>query len=207
MSKEDVKEYIHSEKRNAHSTGEQVQIAHAMWENNIGPRHDGIKRSEVEETLGLSLDHKPKTSLKHLVEIDLVKEFKNPGPDTFVIATWREEDAIINGGVPEAAEEGIESLIRHIHRDDTPGPDDTSVVADGGKTVRSIVAAQFDYDPESIEDYLRTGDPVDKLNRSVEAIEEADHLETTDDYGEVRFINAAYRYRLTSKAVNKYEVN
>ena len=206
MAKKHAEDEIRDEKDNAHSTDEQVEISHGMWDHNIGPAHDGVKRASVEDALGLDLDHKPKTSLKHLVDIDMVEEFRRPGPDTFVIADWREEDAFIMGEVEETATEAIEALIDHMHDDDPIEGDDTPAVADGaGPTIRNTVADAFDYEPTAVEEQLRIGDPLEKLNDAVEAIQEEDDLETRDDYGEIVFINQAYRYRLTPKAVRLYE--
>ncbi|MDS0220144.1 hypothetical protein NDI54_02140 [Haloarcula sp. S1AR25-5A] len=206
MAKEHAEDEIRDEKSNAHSTDEQVEISHGMWDYDVGPAHDGIKRANVEDELHLDLDHKPKTSLKHLVDIDMVEEFRRPGPDTFVIADWRDEDAFIMGEVEETATEAIEALIDHMHDDDPIEGDDTPAVADGaGPTIRNTVASAFDYKPAAVEEQLRIGDPLEKLNDAVEAIQEEDDLETRDDYGEIVFINQAYRYRLTPKAVRLYE--
>jgi hypothetical protein len=206
MSKEHAEDEIRTEKGNAHSTDEQVEISHGMWDHNVGPAHDGIKRADVEDELGLNLNHKPKTSLKHLVDIDMVEEFRRPGPDTFVIAEWRDEDAFIMGEVEKAANKAIEALIDHMHNDDPIEGDDTPAVADGaGPTIRATVADTFDYEPAAVEEQLRIGDPLEKLNDAVQAIQEEDDLETRDDYGEIVFINQAYRYRLTPKAVRLYE--
>jgi len=206
MAKKHVEREIRGEKSNARSVGEQVEISHAMWDNSISPAHDGIKRADVEKKLSLDLEHNAKTSLKHLVDIDIVEEFQRPGPDTFVIAEWRDEDAIINGEVEEAAENGVESLIDHMHDDDPVEGDDTPAVADGaGSTIRNTVADAFDYTPAAVEEHLRTGDSLEKLNTAVEAIEEDEDLETREDYGEIVFVNPAYRYRLTSQAVQLYE--
>lgn len=205
MSKSDVREHIEAEKANARSTDELVTIAHAMWDHEIGPQHDGLKRAQIEDALSLDLDYKPKTCLKHLVDIDIVEEFTRPGPDTYVIADWRDEDAFIMGEVTEAAEGAIESLIDHMQDDDPAGGDPDTAVADGGVTIRATLATRFDYEPRAVEENLRAGDPVDKLNEAVSTIEETDGLETRDDYGEVVFINKTYRYRLTTAAVKRYE--
>lgn len=94
-----------------------------------------------------------------------------------------------------------------MQNDEMPDEGSPSVAADGaGTTIRSEVADHFDLKPDAVEQHLRTGDPVDKLNGAVEAIEDDDHdLETGDDYGSIIFINQAYRYRLTSHAVGLYE--
>lgn len=205
MSKSDAEAYIRERKSDTYSVDEQVEMSHSFWDARIGPTHDGIRRADIENRLGLDLDHTVKTSVKHLVDIGMVEEFTRPGPSTLVIATWR-EDGVINGEVDEAAGEGVENLIAHMHDDDPPEGEDTPAVADGaGSTVRSTVADAFDLLPGGVEDYLRTGDQVEKLNVAVEAIEDNGDLSTRDDYGEIIFVNPAYRYRLTERAVTLYE--
>lgn len=207
MAKSTVNAYIEAEKANAQSTDEQVEIAHSMWDHGIGPQHDGLKRSQIEDRLGLDLDFTTKTSLKHLVDISIVEEFTRPGPGTYVIADWREgNDAFIMGEVSEVAGQGVEALIAHMREDDPIEGDDSPAIADGtGPTIRTKLAETFEYEPHAVEEHLRTGDPVDKLNDAVEAIQETDDLETRDDYGEIQFVNQAYRYRLTPKAVRLYQ--
>lgn len=206
MAKDDIERYIRTRKSRTLSVDEQIEISHRKWDRTIGPSHEGIKRMEVEEELGLDLDYEPGTSLSHLVEIDLVDEFLRPGPDTLVIASWL-EDGVINGEVEETADEAVEALIAHMQDDDPADDGRSPVVADGaGTTVRREVADRFDLVPEGVEDHLRTGDPVEKLNDAVDAIEDEDNeLETRDDYGEILFINPAYRYRLTPTAVELYQ--
>ncbi|MFB6186072.1 MAG: hypothetical protein ABEI86_04290, partial [Halobacteriaceae archaeon] len=77
-------------------------------------------------------------------------------------------------------------------------PGDRVVIADGaGRTIRSILAEEFEIPPEDIESHLREGDRLTKLNRAVDAIEESEDIDRGDDYGRVIFRNAAYRYRLS----------
>jgi hypothetical protein len=206
MSHDDIEREIRRAKSKAHSVDEQIEIAHAMWERGIGPGHDGIKRAETEERLDIDLEFKTKTSLKHLVDTNILEEFRRPGPNTYVLADWQDEDPFIMGEVTEVAEEAVESLIRHIRADDPSEDSDSTAIADGrGVTLREVVAEKFDFDPSAIEDCLRSADPVEKLNTAVEAIEEHDDFETREDYGEIVFINAPYRYRLTERAVSLYK--
>jgi len=205
MAKVDVETYIHGEKRNTHSTDDQVKIAHAMWDCGKPPDEQGVKRTALEEVLGLDLDYSAKTCLRHLEEINIVDEYREPGPDTYVIADWHDE-VFIMGMVDEAADEGIEALIDHVQDNDPAAGDDTPAVADGaGIILRQVVAQQFDLEPGSLERYLRGDNQVDKLNDAVEGIEGHDDFETQDDYGEIRFVNVPYRYRLTAFAVDLYE--
>lgn len=205
MSKQDVEDYIRREKRHTHSLDDQVKISHAMWDYGILPDEEGGKRSDLADELGLNLDYSLKTSLRHLEEIDIVDEYLEPGPETYVIADWHEETFIM-GMVDEAAEEGIEALIDHVQDEDPVSGDETPVAADGaGITLRHVVADQFDLQPQALEDHLRGDNKVEKLNDAVEGIEAHEDFETRDDYGEIRFVNVPYRYRLTAFAVDLYE--
>jgi hypothetical protein len=53
-----------------------------------------------------------------------------------------------------------------------------------------------------VTDYLRSGDPIDRLNAAVEAIESSEEVSKSEDYGQIVFLNQAYRYRLTEHARN-----
>jgi hypothetical protein len=176
-----------------------------MWDNNIGPDHEGLKRKEIEDALGLSLDHRSKTVLHHLEEIGIVEEFVS-GPPKLAIAEWMDDGdgEIVLGWVDEAAEQGLSALADEIG---SPSPDSVAATADGsGVTLRSVVASELDLISEKVEDYLRTtSSPVDVLNQAVDAIEETDSLDKGDDYGRIAFINTPYRYRLTQMAVDLYE--
>jgi len=45
-------------------------------------------------------------------------------------------------------------------------------LADGaGRTVRSILATEFDVAPEAVPEYLRSESPIDRLNAAIDAIE------------------------------------
>lgn len=204
MGQEDLERFIRAEKRNARSTDEQVNIALAMADQGIGPAHEGIVRSQIEDELGLDLHYNAGTSLGHLVEIELIEEFTPPGPTTFVIS--QRLDEIILGRVEETAAEDIELLIDHMQDDDPADADDTVAVADGsGTTVRRVLSNRFDIVPDAVEQYLRTGDQVEKLNASIDALEEHDDAEVGDDYDRIIFRNVAYRYRLTERAVSLLE--
>lgn len=205
MSKQEVDTYIHRKKQNTHSVDNLIKIAHAMWDHRKHPNEEGVKRSALVDELGLDLDYSAKTCLNHLTEIDILEEYRKPGPKTYVIADWHDE-VFIMGMVDEAADEGIEAVIDHVRDEDPISGDDTPAVADGaGITLRQVVAKQFDLQPAALEQHLRGGDQVGKLNSAVEAIEKHDDFEPRDDYGEIRFINVPYRYRLTEFAVDLYE--
>lgn len=208
MTKAHVERYIRTEKNRVKNTDELVEISHGVWDHDYGPASDGIPYKEAEEKLGLDLVGGTRRSFEHLVDIDMLEKMNKPkSPNRYTVADWRKgNDAFVMGEVPEAAQQGIENLIEHIHDDDPASGDDSPVVADGsGATVRGIVASEFNVMAETIEGTLREGDPVDRLNDAVEAIEEADDVEPRDDYGEIRFINPPKHYRLTERAVELYE--
>jgi len=202
----DATSFIRERKRNTRSIDEQVQIARAMWEQNVDQDHDGLKRKEIEGELGLTLRYKPRTSLHHLEEIGIVEEFVRR-PETLVIAEWMDdgEGEIVLGRVEEAAQEGLTALADHVESEEPT--DKTVAVADGaGSTLQSVIASEMDLIPEEVENYLRsTTEPVEVLNRAVEAIEEDDNLTVGADYGKIVFINTPYRYRLTEMAASLCE--
>lgn len=208
MGKTHAEREIRTKKRHTRSVGEQVQIDHAMWDNAIVPNHDGIRAAEIEDRLGLDLTFNPRTSLGHLAEIDMVEEFFPPGPEVLAIAEWMGDDGeVVLGEVDEAAEEGIEALIDDIRDSDSPEGGDAPAVADGGAaTLRHVVADTFDLEPEAVEEHLKsTDDQVKALNKAVDSIEETEGFDLGDDYGRIAFINRAYRYRLTDKAIDLYQ--
>ena len=204
MTNADLEQYIRAEKARTDSIDEQVTIAHAMWDADLDQGHDGVKRADLEDELGLDLEYNIGTSLGHLEEIDVVDTTTPSGPSWYVISERR--DTIINGEVDETAATDIERLITDMQADDPATDDETSAVADGaGVTVRTVVANEFDIMPEAVEQFLRKGDQVDKLNKAIDAIEDHDDVEMGDDYGRIIFRGAAYRYRLTKKAVDLCE--
>lgn len=194
--------YIRDQNPNTHSVADQISVATALYENGIGPDQEGLTRNEIAERL--AFEYSPRTVLNHLVDIDLLEEFQPPGPSTYVISERR--DQIINGEVEETVEEEIERLIDHMvaHMDDRivpmddGQPGDRVVVADGaGRTIRSILAEEFEIPSDDVESHLRDDDRLTKLNRAVDAIEESEDIDKGDDYGRVIFRSPAYRYRLS----------
>ncbi|MFC3957658.1 hypothetical protein [Halovivax cerinus] len=76
-----------------------------------------------------------------------------------------------------------------------------AVAGGAGRTIRNILAAEFGVEPEQVIDFLRSGDPVDRLNTAVEAIESAEEVTKSEYYGQIVFVRPAYRYRLTELAM------
>jgi hypothetical protein len=182
----------------------QIAIIHWLWMNDYGPHSDGVKRSSIEDEIGESLDHTIRISLDHLGDLGLVEEYLKRDT-TYVIAEWH-PDVFIMGQVEEAAAEGIEALIDDI-QDRDPADEDTAVAADGaGISLRQVVADRFGLFPDAVEEHLRDGDPVERLNEAVDAIQESEDFEVGDGYGEVTFRNPAYRYRLTEAAQRLYSL-
>lgn len=206
MAKDDARSYIRREKRNTRSIADQVEIAHAMWDEDIGHDHDGLKASEIEDELGLNLEFTVKTSLKHLGDIGVLEEFKPAGPDTFAIATWKDggEGEIVNGEVGEAAREALTALADEVEEHNAGTGQATA--ADGGQPIiRSVLADEFDLVADRVPEFLRTTDrEVDVLNDAVDAIEANDDVEVSEDYGKIAFINMPHRFRLTEWAEEVY---
>lgn len=208
MTREHAEREIRSNKRRTLSVDEQVTLSHTLWDNDIGPEHNGLRRGEIVDRFDLDLEYDPKTSLDHLRDLDMVEAFFPPGPRNLAIAEWMGDDGeIVNGEVDEAAEEGIESLVDHIQDTDVHGEGGSPAVADGaGTTLRHVVADEFDLELPAVEEHLHgAADQVEALNDAVDAIEESDAWDPRDDYGKINFVHTAYRYRLTPKAVRLYQ--
>jgi len=202
--------YIREQKGNTASVADQISVATALYEAGVGPDHDGLTRSEIAERLAFK--YSSRTVLSHLVDIDILEEFQLPGPSTYVISERR--DQIINGEVEETIEEEIESLIDHMvtHIDDRivamdeGQTGDRVVLADGaGRTIRSILADEFEIRSTEVEAYLRDGDKLSNLNEAVDAIKESEDVDKEDEYGRIIFRTPAYRYRLSSHGMKLAE--
>jgi DNA-binding HxlR family transcriptional regulator len=208
--------YIRDRKENTASLDAQIAVAKAFPRHDIGPDDDGLKRSEINEELDVDIQYQLRTVLDHLVEIDILEQVEPAGPDVFAIS--ERLDDIVNGRVQDEAERNIEALVRHIDDElqavqleeeaaewdeqDTAVTAPSVALADGaGRSIRSILAAEFDVAPEHVADYLRSGDPVDRLNTTVEAIESSEEVTKSEDYGRILFVSPAYRYRLSQTAV------
>jgi len=212
-----LEQYIREQKANTHSVNDQVTVAKAFYKAKITPEKEGIKRTELLDTLDIDIEYRPQTVLSHLVDAGVLSQTAPPGPDVFVIS--ERLDDIVNGQVTEEAEANIDSLIAHIddelqvselsgdaaERDG--GHSNTSApsiaVADGaGRSIRSILATAFEIEPEQVTNFLRSGDPVERLNMAVEAIESSEEITKSEDYGKIVFVSPAYRYRLTEQAMS-----
>lgn len=214
---ERLERYIRERKGETRSIDDQVKIATAFFEAGIGPDHDGIKRTDVLEQFDAEIDYQPRTVLKHLVDVGLLEETAPPGPDVFAIS--ERVDEIVNRRVTEEAETNIDALVSHIDDElQSVALDEDAAelagsqsrvaapsvaVADGaGRTIRSILAEAFGVDPERVPEYLRSGDPVDRLNTAIDAVESTEEVSKSEDYGRIVFVHQAYRYRLTERAMD-----
>lgn len=209
--------YVREHADETGSVDDQAEVVAAFHDAGIGPDHDGIRRTEIAERLVVDIDHQLRTVLSHLVEIDLLEETAPPGPDVFAI---RERlDEIVNGNVMSEAEENVEALVAHIDDElqsvELGGETIESVESEGssaapsvaladgtGRTIRSILADEFHVDRNGVVEYLRSGDPVERLNAAVDAIESADEVTKSEAYGRIVFVRPAYRYRLTDRALD-----
>jgi len=168
--------------------------------------HEGDGKADSGKNI--SLDFSLRTCVEHLREIDVIERRKPPGPDVFVVG--ERIDEIINERVEEYAEEEIESLIRHMDGEIERiqkirlNPDDsneqTVAMTDGsGKTIRQVLAQKFGVPSEDIEEYLREGNKISKLNEAVQAIKEDDDLESGEEYGEILFLAQPHQYGLARR--------
>lgn len=212
-----LERYIRERKGNTHSVDDQVSVAKAFYNARIGPEDDGIKRAELRDSLDVDIEYQPGTVLDHLVDAGVLAQISPSGPGVFAISERLDE--IVNGQVTEEAEANLDALIAHIHDElqvttlsenaaegdgSQAGVSAPSVaVADGaGRTIRSILATEYNIEPEQVTDFLRSGDPVDRLNTAVEAIESSEEVTKSEDYGQIVFVRPAYRYRLTDQAID-----
>lgn len=209
-----VERFVRERMSNARSVDDQVEVAKAFYEAGIGPDHEGIKRPDLADRIDLDVEYDLRTVLRHLVDVGLVEEVSPPGPDVFAIS--ERSDEIVTGRATEAAEECIEALVAHVddelqsvelERDGDESEAVTSTpsvaLADGaGRTVRSILASSFGVAPERVVEHLRSGDPVERLNRAVDAIESSEEVSESEDDGRIAFVRPAYRYRLAERAMD-----
>ncbi len=211
-----IERYLRQEKPSSRTVADQVKIVIALYENDIGPDTDGIKRSGLSDTVDESLECRLETALDQLIAAGLVERLTPSGPDVFAIS--ERLDKIVNGQVTDEAETNIDALIAHIDDelqsvklDDKAAEIDNSHAAttepsvalgDGaGRAIRSILAAEFDVPPEGVPEYLRSGNPVEKLNTAIDTIESSREVTKSEEYGRIVFVHQAYRYRLTDRAV------
>lgn len=200
---------------NTHDTDAMVRVLEAFFKAGIGPDDEGITSRELTDLAEIDSEYQPRTLLEQLVDSGFLEVSEPSGPDVFAISERR--DAIVSGDVTAEAEENIEALIAHIddelqpveladtapERDaagDTP-PTPSMAVSDGaGRTIRSILAAEFNVAPERVGSFLREGDPVAKLNTAVTAIESSEEMAKAEDYGHIVFVKQADQYRLSETA-------
>ncbi|QGA81947.1 hypothetical protein [Halomicrobium sp. LC1Hm] len=211
-----LERFLRERKGDTHSIDDQVTVAKAFYNAGIGPDEAGIKRTELLDSLAVDIEYQPRTVLNHLVDAGILAQTAPPGPDVFAIS--ERLDDIVNGQVTAEAQANLDALIAHIDDElqvtalsedaaEQDGPQAHSsapsiAVADSaGRSVRSILASEFGIEPEQVTDYLRSGDPVDRLNTAVEAIESSEEVTKSEDYGQIVFVRPAYRYRLTEQAM------
>lgn len=213
---EELDRIIREHRPQSTTIDDQIAVVKSFYEADIGPDHDGIRRTELDEELDIDLDHSPYTVLSNLVDCGLLEKFSPPGPDVFAIS--ERNDEFVLGQVTEEAERSIEAIVSHVDDELQPvtltsgsaelaeGDEDGSTpsvaMADGaGRTIRRVLAEAFDVRPEAVVEHLRSGDPVDRLNTAMDAIESAEEVRQSEEYGRIVFVNQAYRYRLTERAI------
>lgn len=209
--------YVRERNERTRSLDDQIDLAEALYRNEIGPDHEGLTLNELRDQLDLDLQYQLQTLVDHLVEVGVLERVEPSGPDVFAISERRDE--IVNGHVEEEAERNIEALVRDIHdelqtvqvdedaaeltQQDTENLEPSVGRADGaGRTIRSILAADFSIPPERVVEFLRSGDPVDRLDAAIDAIESSDEVRSSKGYGRILFVRRAHRYRLSQMATD-----
>jgi hypothetical protein len=196
---------IREEKKRTRSVDDQINLVMAMFEADVGPENEGLKRTELESQSDLELEFTLGTILSHLIDLGLVEKVSQPGPDFYAISERTNE--VVNGRIDDEVKQNIEGLIAHI--DEEPHFAKESQFSEGGpialtdgagRTLRSILAEEFAIMPQKVESYLRKGDSLDRLNSAIKAIEQSDTISKKDEYDTIVFRRSAYRYRLTEKA-------
>lgn len=202
MARSDVVRYIKRRNRHIPSVDDHIDLAHAFYNEGIGPAHEGIREAQFEEVFDISLEYSIETSRNHLLRINLLERDMPSGPDSIVVADWH-DPSIILGKVTETARKGIEALIAELP--DEAG-DTAPAVADGGiATLRDVLAVEFGCATTDLEEVLRSDDPVPTLNLAVDAIEDDGRYSVGPDYGRIELKNTACRYRLSTFAWDLYE--
>lgn len=199
--------YLNNANEHAKSIEDQVRLVEFLYEEGITPGNSGLTRNEVSQAVG-EIDYGISTLLGHLEDVGLIEEHQPSGPSTYVVSERLGQ--IINGQVEEVVAEDLDALIAHmddeIYDFRTEQFDEGTAVAvpDGaGRTIRQILAAEFDIQPDAVEDYLRegNGDRLERLNRAIKAIEASEEVSKSGEYGKILFRKPAKRYRLTEKAI------
>lgn len=207
MSKKHVEKRIKSNADCLGTVNEQIQIAHAMWEREIGPNSDGIRQNNISEELDIGLGANTGATLQHLVNIGIVEEALPTGSKRLVFASWLGRGgSFVNEDVDTTISEAVENLINHIHENDKTSTDGTGTTNRTNTIIRDLIANQFNLDSDSVEKFLRdTDDQIGVLNDTVELIREHDDIQVHDGYGEIYFLQQPYKYRLTEKSIYLYD--
>ncbi|GGK83368.1 hypothetical protein [Haloarcula sebkhae] len=140
-------------------------------------------------------------ALDNLVDIGILQR-SNPGGDRTYVISERLDD-IVNGEFEETLRTDREALIEHIKDDDPPEEPEDVAVADGGVTVRQVVAEALEVVSEGVEARLRAGDATDQrepLNTAVDAIADDEDIVKRDTYGKILLRKSGYQYRFSESA-------
>lgn len=209
MSEFDPGPYIRDEHGHQPSVEDQIHLAHFLREHDVTPTGNELKQKEIAELLDehdVELDHSLKTVLDNLEDIDIIESFyPHDGNKWFPISERLDE--IVFENFEEVVKTDQRRFIRYMQAQD-PGEDaESGAVADGGPTVRTVVANKADVMPENVEEHLRKGDINEqrrKLKEAIDIVEWHEAVENGDDYGRVVWRHMAYRYQLTAWAIETF---
>lgn len=206
----DLTEEIRDGTPNADSTDDVIKLSRCIFREGLLPNNDAsMTRSALKELFGDYLEHNVSTCLQHLRDLDLIHRWVE-GPETLIIHERRDE--IVNGeDLERLVVEEIELVIADMQADDpSDDSDDAAAVADGGRpdetrVLRDTLAEALEVNHEDVEDELRSGDVLDRINKlgtAVTAIEFDSAVEKGRDYDEIRFIRNPFQYELSERAIN-----
>lgn len=222
MSELDLKEYVQEKKGGKNSAEDQIEVAIAMYEQDIIEGEDVVRRTELSEILDdmdINLEYSLAVSLDHLEDANLVNRSIS-GPQIYIIHERRDE--IVNGeDLEELVEEEVERFLEAMKKE----PEiNVEITTDGGMikkessdtvvTVWELIAEEMDVPEEEIPSELRSGDVperMSKLEKAIDAVEEfheqfdIHNNAEGDEYGRIIFRHNAYRYTLSGKAITLIE--
>lgn len=206
MNEFDPEIHIRGEHGHHPSVDDQINLAKLLYEWGVTPGQER-RRAEIAELLedhNEELDHTLRTVLDNLEEIDVVESFyPHDGNRWFPISERLDE--VVLGKFEEVVKTDQRRFIRHM--DSGHDGSDSRAAADGGVSIRTVLAGHFDVMPENVETVLRQGDineQRDTLNEAIWVVDQHDELENGDNYGRVVWRHMALRYQLTAWAINAF---
>lgn len=202
-------DYIRERHGHQPSVDDQVKLARILFGHGITPAGNERTRREIRNLLeseGIEFEHKLKTVLNNLEKIDIVESFYPHDGNRWFPISERLDDVIFDR-FDEVVKTDQERFIAYMQVSDESGSSGSPAVADGGVTVRSVVANAFNEPPGNVEAHMMQGDMNEqraKLKTAIDAVEYHPDVENGDDYGRVVWRHMAYRYQVSQWAIDRF---